>query len=206
MVLIVCALREELSGFAERPYATVVQSGIGPVEAAIATARALAATRYTLVINTGIAGGFRDHVSVGDSVAVFEDYYVEIGREDGLELDLPSGAMLDEKVVSDPRLLSPYKEGLLGSQLGIGVTSATVTTSDERAAYLAKRFNPSVESMEGFAVLRAARRASVPAIELRGISNLVGNRASNEWDFKAGRDAAVRAVDAFLDNLDLGFA
>lgn len=206
MILIVCALREELSGFAERPYATVVQSGIGPVEAAIATARALAVTRYALVINAGIAGGFRDHVSVGDSVAVIEEYYVEIGREDGLELDLPSGAMLDEKVISDPRLLSPYKEGLLGSHLGIGVTSATVTTSDLRAAHLAKRFNPSVESMEGFAVLRAARRASVPAIELRGISNLVGNRPSNEWDFNAGRDAAVRAVNAFLDNLDLGFA
>jgi futalosine hydrolase len=206
VVLIVCALREELASFAGRPYVTVMQSGIGPVESAIATARALAATRFTLVINAGIAGGFRDHVSVGDSVAVIEEYYVEIGREDGLPLDLPNGAMLDDKVISDPRLLSPYKEGLLGSHLGNGVTSATVTTSNERAALLAKKFNPMIESMEGFSVLRAARRAGVPAIELRGISNIVGDRASNQWDFSAGSTAAVRAVDAFLDNLDLGFA
>lgn len=206
MVLVVCALREELATLAERPYVTLLQSGIGPVEAAIATARALAVTRYTLVINAGIAGGFREHVSVGDSVAVTEEFYAEIGREDGLELDLPNGAAIDERVISDPRLLSPYKEGLLGSHLGVGVTSATVTTSDGRAAELAKKYGALVESMEGFSVLRAARRASVPGIELRGISNIVGDRASNGWDFRAGRDAAVRAVDAFLDNLDLGFA
>ncbi len=206
MVLIVCALREELTSFEDRPYVTVMQSGIGPVESAIATARALAATRFTLVINAGIAGGFRDHVAVGDSVAVVEEYYVEIGREDGIALDLPNGALLDNKAISDPRLLSPFKEGLLGSHLGNGVTSATVTTSDARAALLTKKFDPMVESMEGFAVLRAARRAGVPAIELRGISNLVGDRASNGWDFYAGSTAAVRAVDAFLDNLDLGFA
>jgi len=206
MVLIVCALREELASFEDRPYVTVMQSGVGPIESAIATARALATTRFTLVINAGIAGGFRDYVSVGDSVAVIEEYYVEIGREDGLPLDLPNGAMLDGKVISDPRLLSPYREGLLGSHLGIGITSATVTTSDERAALLAKKFNPMVESMEGFSVLRAARRVGVPAIELRGVSNIVGDRASNRWDFNAGSTAAVRAVDAFLDNLDLGFA
>ncbi len=206
MVLIVCALREELSSLVDRPYVTLMQSGIGPVESAIATARALATTRYTLVINAGIAGGFRDHVGVGDSVAVVEEYYVEIGREDGEPLDLPAGAMLDDKAISDPRLLSPYKEGILGSHLGNGITSATVTTSEERAALLVENFNPMVESMEGFSVLRAARRAGVPAIELRGISNIVGARASSQWDFRAGSTAAVRAVDAFLDNLDLGFA
>lgn len=206
MVLVVCALREELAGLSERPYVTLLQSGIGPVEAAIATARALAVTRYSVVINAGIAGGFRDHTSVGESVVVSEEHYVEIGREDGGMLDLPSGAMLDDRVISDPRLLAPFKEGLFGSHIGVGVTSATVTTTDARAALLAKRFDAAVESMEGFAVLRAARRASIPAIEIRGISNLVGDRASNGWDFKAGRDAAVRAVDAFLDNLDLGFA
>jgi futalosine hydrolase len=52
--------------------------------------------------------------------------------------------------------------------------------------------------MEGFAVLRAAAAAGVAAVELRGISNIVGDRARGQWDFRAGSAAAVRALDGFL--------
>ena len=55
--------------------------------------------------------------------------------------------------------------------------------------------------MEGFAVLRAADAAGVPAVEIRGVSNLVGDRASNEWNFQAGAAAAVATTDALLDVL-----
>jgi nucleoside phosphorylase len=55
--------------------------------------------------------------------------------------------------------------------------------------------------MEGFAFLRAAAAAAVPAVELRGVSNLVGDRATNGWDFRAGAQAAVATTDALLDVL-----
>jgi futalosine hydrolase len=63
---------------------------------------------------------------------------------------------------------------------------------------LAHRFRADVESMEGFAVLRAAQLAGVPAVEIRGVSNLVGERASNEWNFRAGAEAAVHTTEALL--------
>ncbi len=85
--------------------------------------------------------------------------------------------------------------------VGRGVTSATVTSTDARATLLAQRYRPDVESMEGFAVLRAAHQVGVPAIEIRGVSNLVGARASNEWDFAAGARAAVETTDALLEVL-----
>lgn len=56
--------------------------------------------------------------------------------------------------------------------------------------------------MEGFAVLRAAERAGVQAIEVRGVSNLVGPRAEGEWDFRAGAQAAVAALRALLGMLN----
>ena len=46
--------------------------------------------------------------------------------------------------------------------VGRGVTSATVTSTTARALVLAHRFRADVESMEGFAVLRAAQLAGVP--------------------------------------------
>ena len=50
----------------------------------------------------------------------------------------------------------------------------------------------SVEGMEGFAVLRAAALAGVPAIEVRAISNEVEELDRGRWRFEAAF-AAVRA-------------
>jgi futalosine hydrolase len=50
-------------------------------------------------------------------------------------------------------------------------------------------------------VLRAAAVANVPAIEVRGISNYVGDRAMSEWDFAAGARAAARALEAVLERI-----
>ena len=55
-----------------------------------------------------------------------------------------------------------------------------------------------VEAMEGFAVLRAAELAGVPAIELRAVSNRVDERDRSRWRFDdalaALRDALPRLL------------
>jgi futalosine hydrolase len=55
--------------------------------------------------------------------------------------------------------------------------------------------------MEGFSVLRAAAVARIPALEVRGVSNYVGDRASAQWDFAAGARAAAIALESVLDRL-----
>ncbi|HMF28017.1 MAG TPA: hypothetical protein VKE42_04550, partial [Candidatus Cybelea sp.] len=80
-----------------------------------------------------------------------------------------------------------------------GVTVARVTSSEETAKRLARDLDAQVESMEGFAALRAAQRAGVRAIELRGISNRCGKRESSNWDFAAGVAGLRRIVDAFFE-------
>ncbi len=54
-----------------------------------------------------------------------------------------------------------------------------------------------VEAMEGFAVLRAAELAGVPAIELRTVSNLVEERDRSRWRF----DEALAELEAALTRL-----
>ncbi|GAC1521471.1 MAG: hypothetical protein NVS2B8_01470 [Vulcanimicrobiaceae bacterium] len=64
-----------------------------------------------------------------------------------------------------------------------------------------------METMEGFAILRAARVAGVPAIGIRGISNYVGDRATSEWDFVAGaRSTAAALADAIARLADTSLA
>jgi futalosine hydrolase len=200
-VLVVCAVARELAELAPREGVEIVAVGVGPVEAALGTARALAHRSYRAVINAGIAGGFRDRCAVGDVVVVTREEYVELGLEDGSAFSLPDGAALERVVEADSGLIAPFVGGIAPVILGRGVTSATVTSTHARARLLALRYRADVESMEGFAVLRAAREAGVPAIEIRGVSNLVGDRASNEWDFAAGARGAVETTGTLLDVL-----
>ena len=197
-IAVLCALPQELAGLGARPDVTIIPLGVGPVEAALGTTRALAHGAYDAVINAGIGGAFRDRgLRVGSALAIGEERYVELGREDGVPLTLPGDASLHDRVDANPALCAFARATL--HRVGRGITSASITTSAQRATTLAARHACDVESMEGFAVLRAATVMGIPAIEIRGISNFVGDRADAQWDIAAGIRATIGALEALLD-------
>jgi futalosine hydrolase len=53
--------------------------------------------------------------------------------------------------------------------------------------------------MEGFAVLRACEAAGVAAVELRAVSNAIGERDRSKWVF----DEAFELLGRALDRLDV---
>lgn len=191
-----CALPAELRFFRKRDGVEILACGVGPVEAAVATARALASARCEAVVNAGIAGAFPGRARVGEAVIVVTEWLADLGLEGGSPLTLPDGAMLVERAEADPRLVArcaglPYR-------LGSGLTVAQVTATRRTGERLSSRYGADVESMEGFSVLRAAAQFDVPALEVRGISNIVGDRAESAWDFAAGARAAADALTAVL--------
>jgi futalosine hydrolase len=198
-ILVVCALRAELRGFTAPSGVDVLASGVGPVEAAAETARALASGRYRAAINAGIAGAFRGRARVGEAVLVAEERMAGLGLEGGTRMALPGGATLVDRAFADDDLLAAA--GGVALRTVCGVTVTTVTATDETALRLAREYDGDVESMEGFAVLRACERAGVPALEIRGISNYVGERSRSEWDFPAGAKACGDALAAVLATL-----
>ena len=200
MILLVCAVNEELRHYQPRPHVEMLVTGVGPVEASIATTRALAISPPQLVVNAGIAGGFRGRAAVGDALAIESDRFADLGLEDRTAFPpLPGGTQLTAHAESDPALVRLAREA--GMRVGRALTVATVTTSDARARKLAEVFDADVEAMEGFAVLRAAAAAAIPALELRAVSNLVGPRETSGWDFDAGARALATLVDRVLDAL-----
>jgi futalosine hydrolase len=203
VILVVCATAAELRGFVPPDGVEVLVTGIGPIEAAIATARAISERGHSperpfeAIVNVGIGGAFRGLAEIGETILVTNETFAELGLEDGGEPDLPSGLRLERCVEADADLVDRLAPA--GLRAGGGLTVATVTTSDGRAARLAQRFGATVESMEGFAVLRAAKLAKIVAIEIRGISNYVGSRATSEWSFSRGTQTAVNALDRVLN-------
>jgi futalosine hydrolase len=198
LILVICAVPHELRHWKPRPHIEMLATGIGPVEAAAATARMLAISTPEYVINAGIAGGFAGRAKVGDAFAIETDYLAELGLEGGAPSPaLPGGSRLITQAESDASLLQRARN--IGARIANAITVATITATQLRAEDLAERFEAEVEAMEGFSVLRCAAVAGVPAIELRGVSNVVGPRESGGWDFDAGARAVSTLLDRFLD-------
>lgn len=190
MILLACAVERELAGWAHRRGVETILTGVGPVEASCTVAHALAQERYKLVVSAGIAGALEGAAGVGDGVVVASDA-LELALEDGRPIVLPAGEQVVDRAHSDPALVARLRAR--GFAALSGITVSRVTASEETAQRLA-RLGAQVETMEGFAVLRAAERAGVAAIELRGISNRVGSRDRSGWNF----DAGVAGLDRIL--------
>ena len=138
--------------------------GVGPVEAAVATAAALASRRPAAVRHVGVAGG--RGLPIGAVVVGSEAVY----------LDLAAAIPVVDRTAPSGRLVEAVAGALPGAViLPIG-TSAAVGAGDGSSSA------PSVEAMEGFGVLRACALAEVPAVEVRVISNEIGEPDRARWD------------------------
>lgn len=197
MILVACAVGKEVAFLKPVSGVELLVTGVGPIEAAASVSRALAQSRYTFVVNAGIAGAFEGCAEIGDGVVVSEEF-MEIGLETGDSIALPDGATIVERSSSDFTVVDRLVESGFASKRGITVprVTATSSTAGRLAAY-----GVQTESMEGFAVLRAAEIAGVRAVEVRGISNIVTDRERSRWNFAAGADGLESVLHSLLQLL-----
>lgn len=156
-VLVIAATEQELAPVAG---ARTLACGIGPVEAAVATARALAEERPDAVLHVGIAGA-----------RALEPLTLVFGSE-ALYCD-SSGPLVPSLALPDGDLLARLHAAFPAARLCPIGTSASVGGSRE----------VDVEAMEGFAVLRACELAGVPAVEVRVVSNEIDEPDRTRWHF-----------------------
>jgi len=80
---------------------------------------------------------------------------------------------------------------------GAFVTSAAVTACAERACALSDKHAALAENMEGFALALACLSRGLPFLEVRTISNAIGERDRGKWrlhEALAGLGAALAAL------------
>jgi futalosine hydrolase len=176
IVLVVAATPPELAWVGAG--GPVLACGVGPVEAAAVTAAALARSRPDAVLHVGIAGA---RAGVGEVVLGSESIYD----------DIAAAIPVERRLVPDAALLARARAALRHARVEPIATSAAVGRSATAA----------VEAMEGFGVLRAAALAGVPAIELRTISNLIGESDRARWDIPGALAALAVAGTAVLEAL-----
>lgn len=178
-ILVVAATERELvSG----PWRSL-RCGVGPVEAAAATAAEIQRERPMAILHVGIAGARRQSALVPGSLVIgTEARYCDLGV---------STDWAPSTVVASADLLAALRRVLPDAAVMPIGTSARVggTMSGLQAGMIS---GLQVEAMEGFAVLRAAELAGIPAIEIRAISNEIEEADRARWHF----DKAFAAITA----------
>ena len=176
-VLVVAATDHELaigSGW------MTLRCGVGPVDAAAATSAALAHRRPRVVLHVGIAGARRDAGLAPPALVVgVESIYCDLGVPEQWaprRLTAPP-ALVDAAV----RALPGARREVIGTSGRVGATTGCL-----------------VEAMEGFAVLRAAALAGVPAIEVRAIANAIEEPDRARWRVAEAFDAIRAATPALV--------
>jgi futalosine hydrolase len=177
----------------------VTGTGVGPVNAALGVARALAAEPADAVVSLGVAGAYPGSgLAVGDVVSAETEYYGDLGADSPagfLDMERLGFRVVDGHYNRLPLDLFPTAERCAF------VTRSTCTGTAADAARIVERTGGSVESMEGAAVVHAALAFGLPVGEVRGISNPVADRDRSAWRLEEAAEAARRALETWLKEL-----
>ena len=204
-LLVVVATDREAESFRAAGLATVT-TGVGRVNAAIATTLAIAARPSPpLVIATGIAGSLPGPTPVANGSLVIgtRSIYAEEGilTPEGFQTIEDMGFPLaryivDNGLTPDSGLVDRISDLEPAATKGSIATVATCSGTDEQALEIARRTGGIAEAMEGAAVLHAARALGASGIEVRVISNNTGERSGQVWGLSQALDRLASVARA----------
>lgn len=167
----------------------ILITGVGSMLTTYALAKHLATSKPALMIQAGIAGSFSHLYGPGSVVMVEEESLGDLGVEEkGLFRDV-----FDMQFLSPEEF--PFHEGKLknaGLDCWIndaiptvrGVTVNQVTTSPQRIEQLRNKYLCDIETMEGAAFHYVGLKENISILQLRAISNFVGERDKNNWQLR----------------------
>ena len=143
---------------------------------------------YDFIIQAGIAGSFKTGIELGKTVIVQQDCFADLGIEekenytpvfkttfaDGNEFPFTEGWLKN----SDERLK------ITGLPTVKGITVNKVSDAELQKQQYTKLFNADIETMEGAAMHYICLQENIPFMQIRSVSNLVGERDKTKWMMK----------------------
>ena len=192
----------------------IIETGIGAVNTAQALTCVLEFERPRLVLQLGVGGAYVESgLGVGDVAIASEEVYGDVGVrtcegwKPATAIGIPLLSMEKEyfnHFPVDSEILNRAEKILLNSgstsETGPFVTVQECSGSARLGAERHERFKAICENMEGAAAAHVSRMYGVPFLELRGISNLVEDRRTEDWDLPLAAAKAQHAGMELLTN------
>lgn len=180
-------------------------TGVGIMESTYHITKLLDLHSPDLALQIGIAGTFDSQLRNGSVVWIESDTVADQGVWENNAF----------KSLSDLNLLAanqtPYVNGLLPNpiqhpflntlQKGPAITVNQISTDPKYIQTWNQLYHPIVESMEGAPFHFACLKKSIPFLQIRAVSNQVGDRNKANWDFKSSLENLCSVSYKFIESL-----
>jgi futalosine hydrolase len=183
----------------------ILITGIGGVSTTYFLLDEFKKKRPSLIIQAGISGSFLPG-AIGDVLTIAEDRFADLGVEEQsnfktiFDLGL---ADADASPFKNGALSNPYTRllALTGLPQVNALSVNEISTDPERIRWHQQNGAPVVETMEGAAFHYVCLLEKIPFIQLRAVSNMVGERDKTKWRIADSIDALNQQLIALINKL-----
>ena len=205
-ILLVAATTHEIKPYLKDEQIDILICGVGAPFTIYHLTKKLLETKYDMVIQAGIAGTFSNKIKIGEVVLVEQDTFADIGVEENKKFKSSF------KLGFDDENKFPFSNGMLRNTNEMmeklhlkkvtGITINKITDDKKQIKKLKNTFNAEVESMEGAAFHYVCISEKATFIQLRSISNRVGERDKKKWKMKEAIENLNKQVEIIITYLN----
>ncbi|MEY4054314.1 MAG: futalosine hydrolase [Bacteroidota bacterium] len=184
-------------------------TGIGMLASGVKLTQLATTYKPDLIIQMGIAGSYIKTEPLGKVMVVSSESIADLGvRENGVFKDLFETRLLkdNEAPFKKRKLINQgiNKVNVLKTNTATAVTINEISTSTKRIKEIIAAHSPVLESMEGAALHYVGRITKTPFIQIRAVSNYVGERNKAKWKLKESIEQLEAYVLTYLATLENG--
>ena len=160
-------------------------TGVGIADCTYYLTTHLIHKKVDMVLQAGIAGTFNYNINLSETVLVKQDAFGDVGMEEKGNFKTIFDAGFADKNAP------PFTEGWLINKTKFnehstlkqvkGITVNKVSDSSFQRQQLQQYFAPDIETMEGAAFHFVCMHQQIPFLQIRTISNVVGERDKSKW-------------------------
>jgi futalosine hydrolase len=184
----------------------IVTGGIGCLATSFTLLKEIYTQRPGLIIQAGIGGTFNNPYSLGEVVAISSEILADLGAaENGGFNDIFDLGLIEEnecpfqsKALDNPHIATINH---ISIPMATGITVNEISTAKERIELLEKKYKAQTESMEGAALHYIGIQEKIPFIQIRGISNYIGERDKSKWMLKPAIDNLNKVLIRYINSI-----
>ena len=211
--LLISATAKEIAPFLDhyrrgdnKPDIDILITGIGLTATTYSLLKQINLKKPGLIIQAGIAGCFDKNISLGSVVISKQDTIADQSVIENKQLN----TMFDLGLVSFNQfpfrkgwLMNPHKELIKQTKLkAVNAVSVNhITTTKQMKGLYENKFQPVIESMEGAALHYACLVEKIPFLQIRSISNYIGERNKKKWNIKDAIINLNKEIINFVNNI-----
>ncbi|MCX6293028.1 MAG: futalosine hydrolase, partial [Sphingobacteriales bacterium] len=203
-ILIIAATEMEviplMSAYFEADYFI---TGVGSPATVYHLLKKIASKKYDVVLQVGVAGSFDESLKLGEVVLVNADCFADLGAIENKNFY----SLFDLKLNNENDF--PLEIGWLINQHPFntslrfvkGISVNCLTDEAEKITLFKEKYQADIESMEGAALHFVCLQERIPFLQIRGISNFVGERDKSKWDLKSAVENSNNAALQILKSM-----